>query len=66
VLKAYKNGVLTTSNSAPSGNPSPEWGTLKFARHSIAPQYFGGIIDDVHIYNKALTLEEIRQAMRGD
>jgi hypothetical protein len=66
VLKSYKNGVIITSSSAPSGNPSPEGGTLKFARHSIWPQYFGGTIDDVRIYNKALTLEEIRQAMRGD
>jgi hypothetical protein len=66
VLRAYKNGVLITSNSAPSGNPSHEWGTLKFARHSIESQYFGGTIDDVRIYNKVLTLQEIREAMRGD
>jgi len=66
VIKSYKNGVIITSSSAPSGNPSPEWGTLKFARHSIAPQYFGGTIDDVRIYNKALSEAEIRETMRGD
>ncbi|MCP4258760.1 MAG: hypothetical protein GY774_14850 [Planctomycetes bacterium] len=66
VLKAYKNGAIITSSSAPSGNPSTEWGTLKFARHSIAPQYFSGTIDDVRIYNKALTLDEILDAYEGD
>ena len=65
-LNAYKNGVLITSNPAPSGDPNPETATLKFARHATAAQFFGGIIDDVRVYSKALTLEQIQQTMRGD
>jgi len=29
-------------------------------------RFWTGITDDVRVYNKALTLEEIKQAMRGD
>jgi len=29
-------------------------------------RFWAGITDDVRVYNKALTLEEIKQAMRGD
>ena len=65
-LNAYKNGVLITSNPAPSGDPNPETATLKFARHATAAQFFGGTIDDVRVYSKVLTLEQIQQTMRGD
>jgi len=58
-LKAYKDGVLITNNSAPSGNPEAESGTLKFGRHLEWTEYFGGTIDDVRIYNYALSQGEI-------
>jgi hypothetical protein len=58
-LKAYKDGVLITNNSAPSGTPEAESATLKFGKHSAASDYFGGTIDDVRIYNYALSKEEI-------
>jgi len=59
VLKAYKDGVLITSNSSPSGNPTSETGTLKLGRHALSAQYFGGSVDDVRIYNRALNQHEI-------
>jgi len=62
-LKSYKNGVLITSNSLPSGDPYPERGTLKFGSHSIYVAYFTGTVDDVHVYEKALTAEEINEIM---
>ena len=58
-LKAYTDGVLITNNSAPSGNPEAESETLKFGRHSVFTDYFGGTIDDVRIYNYALSEGEI-------
>jgi len=66
VLNAYRDGVLITSNPAPSGPPDAESGTLKLGRHATAAQYFTGTVDNVRVYNKALTVEEIKLAMRGD
>ena len=66
VLTAYKNGVLTSSNPAPSGDPAAESASLKLGRHAVAAQYFGGTVDDVRVYSRVLTLEEIQQTMRGD
>jgi len=58
-LKAYKDGVLITNNSAPSGTPDAESATLKFGKHSASSDYFGGTIDDVRIYNYALSKGEV-------
>jgi len=66
VFKAYRNGVLITTNNAPSGPPNSESGTLKLGRHATAAQFFTGIVDDARVYNRALTVEEIQQTMRGD
>jgi len=66
VLRAYRDGVLITSNSAPSGSPNAEGNSLKLGRHAAASQYFTGIVDDARVYNRALTVEEIQQTMRGD
>jgi hypothetical protein len=60
-VKAYKDGILITANTAPSGNPNSETDTLKFGRHSATgtAQYFGGTIDDVRIYSRVLSHAEI-------
>lgn len=54
VLRAYKNGVLITENTDPSGSPDPEIAPL-----IIGNGAFNGAIDDVRIYQRELTLEEI-------
>jgi hypothetical protein len=65
-LKAYTNGVLITTTPV-SGVPDAEVGTLKFGRHSTtATNFFAGTIDDVRVYGRALTDEEIKKAMQGD
>ncbi len=66
VFNAYRNGVLITSNPAPSGAPNAESNSLKLGRHAAAAQFFTGIVDDARVYNRALTVEEIQQTMRGD
>ncbi|MEP0842337.1 MAG: DUF2341 domain-containing protein, partial [Phycisphaerae bacterium] len=48
-LRAYRNGVLITENADPSGPPSAEANTLKFARHAAAANYFTGIVDEVQV-----------------
>ena len=58
-LKAYRDGVLITNNSDPSGLPDAEGETLKFGRHVLTEDYFSGTVDDVRIYNYALSDGEI-------
>ena len=62
-LRAYKNGALITSNTAPSGVPNDETDSLKLGRHSSAAQFFQGTVDEVRIYNRALSLAEIQEDM---
>lgn len=64
-FKAYKDGILITNNSTPSGDPDSESTTLKLGRHSRYPDHFGGIIDDVRIYNYALSQAEIAKVFAG-
>jgi serine/threonine protein kinase len=59
-LRAYRNGVPMTTNDAPSGDPSPEVASLKLGRHATGSQCFKGTIDDVRIYNYALTSDEVQ------
>jgi hypothetical protein len=65
-LKAYRDGVLITTNTAASGVPTVETGTLKLGRHATAAQFFTGTVDDARVYNKALTADEIQKVMRGN
>jgi len=64
-LKAYRNGELITTNSTPSGAAAAEGNSLKFGRHAAAAQYFNGTVDDVRVYNRALTADEILIVMQG-
>ncbi len=63
-LKAYNNGVLITTT--PAAAPSAESNSLKLGRHAAAAQYFNGIVDDARVYDHALSIDDIRNAMRGD
>ena len=59
-LKAYKDGILETSNAAPSGPPDPETNQLTIGKTAgTGPWYFQGIVDDVQVFARALSLEEI-------
>ncbi len=55
-LKAYRDGVLITSTPA-SGLPRSESRSLKIGRGLAT--FFTGIVDDVYIYDRALTDAEI-------
>jgi fibronectin type 3 domain-containing protein len=58
-LRAYKNGVLVTTNTLPSGPPDPNPPVLRLGRHASAAQFFRGSIDEVRVYSRALSAAEI-------
>jgi hypothetical protein len=58
-LKAYKDGVLMQTNTAPSGDPGVEPQPLSFGRHAGVGQYFQGVVDEIRIFSRALSGEEI-------
>lgn len=65
-LKAFKDSVLITTNSAPSGKPDAESASLKFGRHSAFTDYFRGTIDDVRIYSCALNEADVAALYSGE
>jgi len=63
-MRLYVNGVLVASRaqagaSATSANP------LQIGGDSIYGQYFTGMIDEVRIYNRALSVTEIQTDMNS-
>jgi tetratricopeptide (TPR) repeat protein len=64
-LKTYKNGILVTDNSSPSGAPDAEEQTLKLGRHALDNSYFNGAIDEVRIYNYALGQADVAALAGG-
>jgi hypothetical protein len=67
-LKAYKDGALMTSTSTAVGGSDAESETLKLGKHALytnATNHFGGILDDVRIYNYPLSQAEITALYSG-
>ena len=62
-IRWYGDGALVGSESHPGLNTQ---GDIRMGKRIDTGGYFPGIVDDVRIYNKVLTLEEIQQTMRGD
>lgn len=60
-LKAYVNGDLITTNTQAQGIPTWEPESLKIGRHAAGPWYFRGSVDEVRVYNRALTQGEIKE-----
>src|SRR5262249_8483048 len=58
-LSLYLNGNLVSSQ-AMSGSLTTSTGALRIGGNSVFGDYFQGLIDDVRIYNRALSLNEIR------
>ena len=61
-IKLYKDGVIiANSSTAISGIAYQTGDLLKIGRRSAENQsYFAGLIDDVRIYNRALSDAEIK------
>jgi len=58
-LRAFTSGTLVTTNELAQGFPSPDSNALTFGKHAQADAFFAGTIDDVRVYNRALTENEI-------
>jgi hypothetical protein len=61
-LKLYVNGALAASTAA-AGPITTSSMPLKIGANAIWGEYFNGLIDDVRIYNRALTASEIQTDM---
>jgi chitodextrinase len=61
-LKLYVNGAQAASLAA-SGNILTSTGALRIGGNNIWPEWFSGQIDEVRVYNKALTQAEIQADM---
>jgi len=64
-LRTYRDGALVSTNTSPSGAPDAESNPLVFGRHATRERYFQGSIDDVHIFNRALSATEIQALLAG-
>jgi hypothetical protein len=61
-LRLFVNGVLRNTQSAP-GAAITTAGALRIGGNSVWGEYFKGLIDEVRIYNRALTVTEIQADM---
>ncbi|MBN2133806.1 MAG: carbohydrate binding domain-containing protein [Sedimentisphaerales bacterium] len=62
----YVDGVKQAGTSETEFVASPEWFHIGRQYSHMDDRYFRGTIDDVRLYNKALTDAELADAMRGD
>ena len=70
VVRLYINGILDTLSSEAAATTGTTTGCTKLVigkgcKDSVSASW-DGMVDDVRIYNKALTADQIKQAMRGD
>jgi Concanavalin A-like lectin/glucanases superfamily len=57
-IRYYQNGTLVTTTPA-TGNMTNGNGALRIGGNSIWGEYFTGRIDEVRVYNRALSAAEI-------
>jgi len=62
--KLYVDGVLRSTTS-PSGSINADTGPVFVARRECCNDYFDGIIDEVRIYNRALSDAEVAEHYKG-
>ena len=62
VLRSYVNGVQASTRTI-GGNILTSTSALRIGGNSIWGEYFAGLIDEVRIYNRALTAAEIQTDM---
>lgn len=62
VMRIYVNGVQRATKNM-SGNMFTSSGPLKFGGNAIWSEYFAGQLDEIRIYNRALTASEIQADM---
>jgi hypothetical protein len=61
-LRLYVNGTLVATTA--TGGPIPtSTGALRIGGNTIWPEWYAGLIDDVRVYNRALTAAQIQADM---
>ena len=63
-LRFYVNGALIQARAA-SGRVQATAGALRLGGNSVWGEYFGGVIDEVRIYSRALPAAEIARDMNA-
>jgi fibronectin type 3 domain-containing protein len=61
-LRLYQNGNLVSSQTD-SGSITPSSGPLRIGGNGVWPEWFSGRIDEVRIYNRALSQPEMQNDM---
>src|SRR5919201_773580 len=61
-IRLYVGGTLVASQ-AETGSIAPSTGALRIGGNSVWGEYFQGLIDEVRIYNRALSASEIQTDM---
>jgi hypothetical protein len=64
VQKLFVYGVEVSSSSAQKASIAPSNDVLRIGGNSVWGDYFRGVIDEVRIYNRALTSEEIQMDLK--
>jgi hypothetical protein len=59
ILRVYVNGTQVGSITTSGGNLGTSTGALRIGGNTIWGEFFNGTIDDVRIYNRALSAAEI-------
>jgi glucose/arabinose dehydrogenase len=62
-IRLYVNGALALSQAA-SGPVTSSTGALRIGGNSVWTEWFGGLIDEVRVYDRALTADEIQTDMQ--
>src|SRR3954454_7997097 len=57
-LRLYVNGTQVSSRAL-SGSMSASTGALRIGGNNVWPEWFAGLIDEVRVYNRALTATEV-------
>jgi hypothetical protein len=61
-LHAYRDGALVTTTRV-QGVPDREWAPLVLGKHAVHTDYFVGVIDDVCVYDRPLSKQDINHLM---
>ena len=61
-VRLYVNGSLTATTSV-SGAMAASTGVLRLGGNSVWGEWFAGLIDEVRVYNRALSVSEVQQDM---
>ena len=62
VIRLYVNGTLSGSTAATGSMPAST-GAFRIGGNTVWDEYFGGLVDDLRLYNRALSAAEVQADM---